>query len=74
MRKKGDYTYGDDAKKMLLSLLDQPKTIAELTKDMKSKYFAKIHYYTVKRLLEEIEQQGLVCSRKVGRTRIWWIG
>jgi len=72
MRKKGDISYGEDAKKMLLSLLNEPKSIAELTREMQLNFFDKIHYYTVKRLLKEIEEEGILNSKKIGKIRIWW--
>jgi len=70
MKKKGDVEYGEEAEKMLYELLDKPKTIGELTKDMQNRYGLKIHYYTVERLIEELQSQGLIVVKKVSRFKV----
>jgi len=73
VRKKGDFEYGKDAEKALLSLLtDQPKTTAELTREMQDQFFKKIHFYTVQRLLIKLSEEGKIKWKIVGRIQLWY--
>ena len=72
MRKKGDFEYGLDAEMALLSLItDRPKTTAQLAREMKDKFFSKIHYQTVQRLLNNLKRKGKVKWQDVGKMRLW---
>jgi len=71
MKRKGDVEYGEEAEKMILELItNQPKTIGEITQAAHKTYGLKIHYYTIKRILHELERQGLITIRDTGRFKI----
>ena len=70
MKKKGDVEYGAEAEKMILELIDRPKTIGEITREAQETYGLKIHYYTVRRLISELEKQGLIVIRNIGRFKV----
>jgi len=71
MKKKGDVEYGEEAEKMILELINnQPKTIGEITRETQKTFGLKIHYYTIKRILHELEKQGLIIIRDTGRFKI----
>lgn len=72
MKKKGDWEYREDAEKALLSLVTRyPKTVSQLTREMREDFFSKIHFVTVQRLLGNLKRGGKVRWTDKGKRRLW---
>lgn len=73
MRKEGSFTYDEDTEIIILKqvLKNQILTTTAVHRELKNKFFNKIHKMTVKRILETMKSKGLVKCRKIGRYYLW---
>jgi len=72
MKTKGSFEYLDDSAARIFRLVSHtPRTNNAITLLARKKYYSKIHPKTVKRLLEQLQQKGLIKGFTVGRTLVW---
>lgn len=71
MRTNGAYEYKDEAEKIVFSCVTElPKTTFMITREAQLVY-NKIHFNTVKRLLDKLKDEGRIKGYKAGRYQLW---
>jgi len=73
-RTTGCYEYGDEVKALVLSLItDKPITRNSITKELnKIPIYHNIHYYTIGRLLTELEKENKIKKIQMNRMNLWY--
>ncbi len=72
MRTKEAFEYKKDAEEKILQFVSlDPKTTNDISKEVKEKFFSKIHPKTVERLLNNLQDQGKIKGNLVGRIKVW---
>ena len=71
-RQKGAFHYGDLAEDDLEKIVNQqPTTCNAVTKQMRYQKYRKIDRGTIKRMLDNLQQQKKIDNFKIGKVTIW---
>jgi len=71
MKTKNAYSYRDTAEALILNIVTNiPKTTHRIQSEAQL-YFTKIHFATVKRLLNNLWKKGKVRKIEMGRYDLW---
>lgn len=72
MRTVGSYEYDEKTEKIILDHVDvYPKSTRSITEELRDSKFAKISPQTVKRLLENLKNRGLIRCMPLKNTLLW---